>query len=84
VASLQDLSEMLADLRKSCGNSFRTLGGETGINPGTLISMEHGRHWPLLNTAGRLLQWYGVTATIGWNPIEKENSGSDYAGGKGQ
>jgi len=71
IGSRQDLAQLLAELRRHSGRSYRSLSAVTGINPGTLERWEKGKHWPLTDKLGVLLSFYGVTVTIGWDPREE-------------
>jgi len=71
IGSKEDLGQLLAELRRASGYSYRALSAKTGINPGVLQYLEKGRHWPLLGTISVLLSFYGETVTLGWNPREE-------------
>lgn len=71
IGTLEELGELLAELRRDSGHSYRVLSVQTGINPGTLERWEKGKHWPLTNKLGVLLSFYGETVTMGWDPREE-------------
>lgn len=82
VATLDDLRRFMEPLRESSGMAFRTLAKETDMSPGTVLHIHHGRHWPRVDRLGALLQWYGETVTIGWDPNGKGGVGNDYKTGQ--
>ena len=71
IGTLEGLGQLLVELRRDSGRSYRSLSAVTGINPGTLERWEKGKHWPLTNKLGVLLSFYGVTVTMGWDPREE-------------
>lgn len=68
VQTLEELGTLLYGLRRDSGKSLRVLAQLTGFNPATLGAWENGKHWPLTHKLGELLNWYGVTVTIGRRP----------------
>jgi transcriptional regulator with XRE-family HTH domain len=71
IGSKEELGQLLAELRREAGYSYRALSEKTGINPGTLEGWQKGTHWPVLDKLAGLLHFYGETVTIGYAPREE-------------